>query len=96
MARRKRRGGPYSLDLRRLSVYPSFKPHRSGGETSLRIGDIVRVHILSMDDEGRGVGYIRGCKVIVEDAEPGTDVVVKIVGAEGRTFHGQLVVGEGQ
>ncbi|MEB2836155.1 MAG: hypothetical protein GSR80_000173 [Desulfurococcales archaeon] len=84
--RRKRvRRDIYSSNIQRLSVYPSAARHgapdpRAGKPPSP--GDVVSVRIVSLDEDGRGIGYYRGFKVLVDDVEPGINLKVKIVSVE--------------
>jgi predicted RNA-binding protein with TRAM domain len=92
MSRRRRiRREPYSLDVKRYSVYPT---RSSGGEerrVPLSPGERVVLKITALDEHGRGVGVYKGFKIIVEDAVPGSRVEAVIVGREGRILRAKLI-----
>lgn len=91
-SRKKRRGNVYTTNFGRISVYPSFqRPKESTGKRRLAPGDIVKVRVSNLDDDGRPMGAYLGYTVIIEgyEAEPGVEVRVEITRVEGRTAWGR-------
>jgi predicted RNA-binding protein with TRAM domain len=85
----------YSSNIQKYSVYPRPAGGRGGSRgtpntSQLQPGDKISLRIISVDEEGRGVGIYRGVKVIVEGAEPGVQVSVVIRKVEGDTAYAEL------
>ncbi|MEB3851624.1 MAG: TRAM domain-containing protein [Desulfurococcales archaeon] len=83
----------YSSNIQRLSVYPnprSPRESRPQAVRQLRPGDVVEIRVVELDDDGRGIGYYKGARVIVDDVEPGIQVKVRISRVEesGRLAYG--------
>lgn len=68
---------PYNVDLKRLSIYNALD--RDVGKNILSIGDEVDITIKYIDDDGRGVGFYRGYKILVPKGFMDEKVRVKIV-----------------
>jgi predicted RNA-binding protein with TRAM domain len=91
MGRRRRIGrGPYFLDVKRYSVYPSQSSKREERKPPSP-GERVTLRITALDEHGRGVGVYRGFRVIVEDAVPGSRVEALIIGREGGSLRARLL-----
>jgi len=92
---RKRKKDPYHTSFDRLSIYPKMtKPSEDTGRR-LRPGDVIRVRLTGVDDEGRPLGTFQRYTVIVngiERFEPGEIVQVRVVSVHGLTAMGQVVI----
>ncbi|MCE4628111.1 MAG: hypothetical protein F7C34_03060 [Desulfurococcales archaeon] len=66
-SRRKRRSDVYRTDFSRISVYPRFqKPEQNKGLKRLEPGDVVRVRVSGLDDDGRPTAVFKGYTIIIE------------------------------
>lgn len=99
---KKRKRDPYSTNLERLSVYPSYrrsvsKAREAEREQGLREGSIIRVRISGIDDEGKPTGFYKGYEVSIEvrgrEPEPGESVTVRVKRISGRKVSGELAEG---
>lgn len=98
MGRRRRVGRePYSLDVKRYSVYPTRSSRGDEKRAPPSPGERVTLRITALDEHGRGVGVYRGFKIVVEDAVPGSRVEALIVAREEGILRARLlrVLGEG-
>ena len=95
--KRKKRD-PYSTNLERLSVYPSYKniskKEEKRGVTRLKEGATIRVRVTGVDDEGRPTGIYKGYEISIEtqgvELEPGEAVNVKVKKIIGRKGYGEF------
>jgi len=94
--RRKARGEPYSLDVGRYSVYPPQRGRRASKQERPSPGDRILLRITALDENGRGIGFYKGFRVIVEDALPGSRVEAIVTSARGGTIQARLarILGE--
>ncbi|MEB3765119.1 MAG: TRAM domain-containing protein [Desulfurococcales archaeon] len=93
-ARKRKRSDVYRTDMNRLSVYPSFrKPKENMGRRHMRIGDIVKIRITGVDDDGNPIGVYQGYTVVITDSqfEPGQEVTARITEVHGRTLYAEKV-----
>ena len=70
------------------------KPSEATGR-KLKPGDVIRVRLTGVDDEGRPLGTFQNYTVIVngmERFEPGETVQVRVVSVHGSTAVGQAVM----
>ncbi len=84
----------YSSNIQKYSVYPQprhpeHEPKRAS-TGKIKRGDTINVRIIDIDDDGRGIGYYMGMKVIVEGVEPGIQVKVRVDKVEGDTIYGTV------
>lgn len=95
---RRREENPYSTNLERLSVYPSYRNIRGVGNRMeapvLREGATVRLRVTGIDDEGRPTGFYKGYEISIEtmgvELEPGDQVIVELKKISGRRGYGEL------
>lgn len=88
--RKSKRGNVYYSNLSRMSVYPSFKkPTEEKTRERLREGDIIKVKIVGIDENGRGIAYYRSIKILIDDVMPGVEVMCKIIKAMGKIAFGK-------
>ncbi len=90
-SRKKRRSEVYHTDFNRLSVYPSFQRPKTDVKKKFSLGDIVKVRITDLDDDGRPIGRLKDYTVVLEEGElePGVEVRVEITRVEGRRLIGR-------
>ena len=84
----------YGASLSRLSVYPQAGGPGEGRPEPPEPGDVLRVRIQSLDEDGAGVGFYRGYRVVVDGASPGETVEALVERVHKRTIYAK-VKGEG-
>lgn len=92
-SRRKRRSDVYRTDFSRISVYPQFqRPEQNKGLKRLEPGDVVRVRVSGLDDDGRPTAVFKGYTIVIDDGsvEPGAEVKVRIERVAGRVARGRI------
>ena len=76
----------YGVNVSRLSVYPQARIPEEGRRPP-KPGSRIRVHIASVDEEGRGVGSYMGYRVVVDGGEPGESVEAVVTRVSGSTIY---------
>ncbi len=84
----------YSTDMRRYSVYPTYRrPEENTGQRKISVGDTLRVRVTGQDDDGNPTGRYGGYTVIIEEGEasPGSIVYVRVRRVSGRTVWAEVI-----
>ncbi len=91
---RRRKKDPYQTNFERLSIYPSkIKPKENHGRR-LKPGNLIKVRVTGVDEEGRPTGTFLNYLVIInntESLEPGTIVKVKVLKTFGLKAIGEII-----
>jgi|Deesub1362A_J573_1020465.scaffolds.fasta_scaffold77575_1 predicted RNA-binding protein with TRAM domain len=84
MTRYKRYRNPYSIDIKKYSIYSQGKKKMQDG---VEVGDEFTVIIKDMDNSGRGIAFYRGFKVIASKAVTGEKVRVRVLRIDNDVLH---------
>lgn len=88
-----RRVDVYSSNISRYSVYPDYREAGTQGKHAkrpeVRIGDLIEVRIVSIDEDGYGIGSYRGYRVLVEAASPGERINARVKAIRGNTIYAE-------
>jgi predicted RNA-binding protein with TRAM domain len=89
-SRKKRRTDVYRTDFNRLSIYPRYQVPKPGQELKrFSPGDIIKIRITGLDDDGRPTALIKGYTVVVKASglEPGQEIKVVVENIDGKTIY---------
>lgn len=79
----------YRTDFHRLSSYPTYRD--TNEKIMLNQGDLIKVTIGNMDENGRGLALYKNYKVFVKgEVYPGDKVNVRIESIKGNTIIGTV------
>lgn len=90
-----RRVDVYSSNISRYSVYPDYREAGAEGkqarEPAVRVGELIEIRVVSIDEDGYGVGSYKGYKVLIEAASPGERISAKVKAVRGNTIYAERV-----